>query len=69
MNKLISFTLLIAGVLFVVLGLNAMDSFASSFSRFFTGAPTDSSMWMLIAGIVLMCVSGFGWFRGTRDAT
>jgi hypothetical protein len=68
MNTLISLIFLIAGVAFVVLGLNAMDSFASIFSRFFTGTPTDTSMWMLIAGIVLMSISGFVWFRGTRNA-
>ena len=67
MNKPVSLVLLVGGVALVIFGLIAMDSFASSFSKFFTGTPTDKSMWMLIAGVVLVSISGFGLFRGSHD--
>jgi len=49
--------LLVAGVVLIVMGLMAMDSFGSDVSRFFTGSPTDKSVWMLIGGVVC---AGFG---------
>ncbi len=67
MNRSVSLTLLVAGIVLGILGIIAMDSFASSFSKFFTGSPTDKSIWMLIAGVVLISVSGFGLFRGSKD--
>ncbi|GDY14257.1 hypothetical protein LBMAG53_31350 [Planctomycetota bacterium] len=63
MNKAASLILLIAGIALAIFGLMAMDSFSSSVSRFFTGSPTDKSVWMLIGGVVLIAVSGFGFLR------
>ena len=51
MNKSISGALLIAAVIMVVLGLDAYHSSASDVSRFFTGAATDKSLWLLIGGL------------------
>lgn len=53
MNKVIGIALVAGGIVLSVLGINASDSFASDVSRFFSGAPTDKSMWLLILGIVL----------------
>lgn len=53
MKLAIAVALLGGGVVLMILGINAMDSFSSDVSRFFTGAPTDKSVWMLIAGVVL----------------
>jgi hypothetical protein len=58
MNNIISMALLVGGLVLVVLGVAAMDSFSSDVSRFFTGAPTDKAVWMLIGGIVSM-MAGF----------
>ena len=52
MNKPIGIALLVAGVVLLVLGVSSVNSFTSGVSRFFTGAPTDKSMWLLIGGIV-----------------
>ena len=52
MNKVISWALLAGGVLFIILGINATNSFSSDVSRFFTGSPTDKAVWMLLGGIV-----------------
>jgi len=69
MNKLISLALVVGGVILVVLGIAAMESFSSDVSRFFTGTPTDKSVWMLIGGCVatIAGISGITFFRPTRD--
>jgi len=69
MNKLISLVLLVGGVVLVVMGIIAMDSFSSDISRFFTGAPTDKSVWMLIGGVVasLAGLSGMAFFRPSKS--
>jgi hypothetical protein len=52
MNKIVSLALLIGGVVLMIIGINATNSFSSDVSRFFTGSPTDKAIWMLIGGIV-----------------
>ena len=52
MNKLVSLALLVGGVVLIVIGFNATNSFSSDVSRFFTGSPTDKAVWMLIGGVV-----------------
>ena len=53
MKLAIAVALLGGGVVLMILGITAMDSFSSEVSRFFTGTPTDKSVWMLIAGVVI----------------
>ena len=50
MNKLISLALLVGGIVLIVIGVNATNSFSSDVSRFFTGSPTDKAVWMVIGG-------------------
>jgi Protein of unknown function (DUF3185) len=52
MNKLVSVALFAGGIVLIVIGINATNSFSSDVSRFFTGSPTDKAVWMLIGGIV-----------------
>jgi len=52
MNKIVSLALLVGGIVLMVVGINATNSFSSDVSRFFTGSPTDKAVWMLIGGIV-----------------
>ena len=52
MNKLLALALLVGGIVLMVLGINATNSFSSDVSRFFTGSPTDKAVWMLIGGII-----------------
>ena len=66
MNKLVSAALLVGGIILIVLGISAADSFSSDVSRFFTGSPTDKAMWMLIGGSVAAIVGLLGVVRGTR---
>jgi len=52
MNKIISLALLVGGIVFIIIGFNATNSFNSDVSRFFTGSPTDKAIWTLIGGVV-----------------
>ena len=52
MNKIISLALLVGGIVLIIIGFNATNSFSSDVSRFFTGSPTDKAIWMLIGGIL-----------------
>jgi uncharacterized protein DUF3185 len=52
MNKTISLAILAGGILLAVFGIAAVNSTGSDISRFFTGAPTDRAMWMLVGGVV-----------------
>jgi len=66
MNKPISLALLVGGIVLIVCGMNASDSTASGFSRFFTGNPTDKTMWLLIGGAVAAIAGAAGLFRGSK---
>ena len=56
MNKIIPLALLVGGIVLIILGFNATNSFSSDVSRFFTGSPTDKAVWMLIGGLVAAVV-------------
>ena len=61
MNKLISLAILAVGIVLVIYGVSASESLSSDISRFFTGSPTDKTIWLLIGGIVAIII-GLGWF-------
>ena len=67
MNKIASLALLVGGVVLIIFGIQATDSFSSDVSRFFTGSPTDKAIWMLIAGIVAAVVGLGLTLRGARQ--
>ena len=60
MNKNISIALLVVGIILIALGLNAYHSASSDVSRFFTGAPTDKALWLLIGGLIISIVGFSG---------
>ena len=64
MNKAVSLALLAGGILLIIFGVSAAESFSSDISRFFTGAPTNKAIWMLIGGAVLSIVGVVGLLRG-----
>jgi hypothetical protein len=66
MNRIVFLALLVGGVVLIVIGINAMNSFSSDLSRFFTGSPTDKAVWMLIAGSVAAVVGLAGALRGAK---
>jgi len=52
MNKIVGLSLLVAGIILVIAGVNASQSFSSEVSKFFTGSVTNKTMWMLIGGAI-----------------
>ena len=69
MNKAISLALLVGGIILIVYGVNASNSVASSFSRMFTGNPTDKTGWLLVGGIVASIVGLGGVLMGGSKAS
>ena len=63
MSKGIGMALLAAGIVLTIFGVNAVDSFSSDVSRFFTGNPTDKSMWLLMGGVAAMVLGSIMSFR------
>jgi uncharacterized membrane protein YidH (DUF202 family) len=68
MNKIVSLALLAGGIVLMVIGINATNSFSSDVSRFFTGSPTDKAVWMLIGGIVLAVAGLASLLRSPKQA-
>lgn len=67
MNKPISLALLVGGIILILYGIDASNSVGSGFSRFFTGAPTDKTVWFLIGGIVAAIVGAVGLVSGSKS--
>ena len=68
MNRLVSIALLVSGVVLLIFGINATNSFGSDVSRFFTGSPTDKAVWMLIGGLVATVVGLVLTLRSWKQA-
>jgi len=56
--KPLGIALLAVGIVLIIFGINASNSLGSDFSRFFTGAPTNKAVWMLLGGIASVIVGG-----------
>ena len=69
MEKIIGIALVVFGVVLLGYGMSAADSFSSEVSRFFTGKPTDKSIWMILGGAVSIVVgAGTMFFNRQRPA-
>lgn len=68
MNKIISLAFLVGGIVLLIFGILAVDSFSSDVSRFFSGAPTDKAIWMLIGGVLATFVGLGGVTFGSRSS-
>ena len=67
MNKMVSLALLAGGVVLVVIGITATNSFSSDVSRFFTGSATGKAIWMLIGGIVAAVIGLAGTLWSSKN--
>jgi len=68
MNNPAGLIVLILGVVLLVFGFIATDSISSSFSKFFTGSPSNKSIWLIIAGAVVTAVGGVMMARGNTGS-
>jgi hypothetical protein len=67
MNKPIAIAFLVGGIILLIFGVNATNSFSSDVSRFFTGSPTDKAVWMIIGGVILSIAGLVSLGRGGRE--
>lgn len=61
--------MLVAGVVLLMIGLNASDSIADRWSNFFTGHYTDETVWFMIGGgglAIIGLIMAIGGGRGAR---
>ena len=66
MNKALSLAFLAVGILLIIYGINASESFSSEISRAFTGSPTDKTIWLLVGGVAAAVIGLIGFTRGAR---
>jgi hypothetical protein len=67
MNKLLSLALLVIGIVLIIYGISASNSVGSSFSRLFTGSPTDKTVWLLIGGIAAAAIGAGCLIAGSKS--
>ena len=67
LNRLLGLALLGGGIALIVLGINASQSFASDVSRFFSGSPTNKTVWFLVGGILCSVLGLFLAFGAARN--
>jgi hypothetical protein len=53
-SKILAIILFVAGIALIARGIKTSQSFGSRFSEFFTGSPTDLSIWQVIGGLLLV---------------
>ena len=66
MNRIIGVAILALGIVLLIFGLNESHSFNSDVSRFFTGNPSDRSMWMIVGGAVAVIAGLAVAFTGRK---
>lgn len=68
MNKALAVVLLVIGVIVLIFGLNAGESFASEVSEVVRGTPTDRSIVLIVIGSLLGIAGLVGLFAGAKRA-
>ncbi len=66
MNTYVGMAIFAIGLVLLIFGLNESHSFSSDVSRFFTGNPTNRSIWLLIGGAVAVLAGLVLALRRTR---
>jgi uncharacterized protein DUF3185 len=67
-NTLVGIVLLVVGAVLLFFGFNANGSFTSEMSKFFQGAPSDKSIWLVVAGALAAVLGVAQLMRGRRTA-
>jgi hypothetical protein len=69
MKNPVGLIVLIAGVVLLIYGINASNSFNSSVKKAFTGNPTDHSMWLILGGAIATAGGLVLMVRGSPPAS
>ena len=69
MNRTAGLGILILGIILITWGVNASDSVASSFSRIFTGSPTNKAVYLVIVGTLLSAMGAGAVLRPPAPRT
>ena len=64
MQRLAGIAVLVVGIVLIVWGANASQSAGSEISKFFTGAATNKSIWLLVGGAVALIAGASMAFTG-----
>ena len=67
MNKGIGIALLVVGIILLVYGFNASQSFASNVSQSVTGSPTNKALWLIVGGAAAAVIGGVMTAMGGRS--
>jgi len=51
MQSIVGIAFLVIGVILIIFGMQASASVGSRLSELFTGAPSDRTIWLLVAGV------------------
>jgi len=68
MPSVVGIVLLVVGVVLMIFGMQASASVGSRLSELFTGAPSDRTIWLLVAGIAA-AILGLGLLLVGRRRT
>jgi len=68
MRRTLGIALFVVGIILLIFGISASESIGSSIKEFFTGTPTDKTVWFLIGGAAAIVAGGFLSFAPGRDA-
>ena len=60
MSRVFGLALFVVGIVLLFMGIHASESVGSDFSRFFTGKPTDRSIWLMLSGLLSIVVGAGG---------
>ena len=67
MNKAVGIALLAVGIMLIIFGVNASNSFNSDVSRFFNNRPTNETIWFLVGGVAASVVGVVALLRGPKS--
>jgi len=68
MQSVVGIALLVVGVVLLIFGMQASASVGSRLSALFTGAPSDRTIWLVVAGVAAAIV-GLGLLLAGRRRT
>jgi hypothetical protein len=66
MNNIVGLGVFALGVVLLIFGFNASQSFSSDVSRAFTGNPTDRSIWLIAGGAAAVILGLFMALRSGK---